>query len=143
MNCTGQTRSTGSLNDNIDEDLRVPSEMIPRCPNCGSQLEPRMRGPRFLEGSKYWDEYRKVSEFLKENAGRKILFLELGVGRMTPMFTQEPFWQLTHELPNARYVTINPAHALTHPAILDKSTAVSNDIAAVLEAALAAQEEKA
>lgn len=48
-------------------------------------MEPWVRGYTFLEGAKYRDEYRKINEFLEKNKEKKILFLELGVGRMTPV----------------------------------------------------------
>lgn len=35
---------------------------------------------------------------------KKILFIELGVDRMTPMFIQEPFWHLTASMKNAYYI---------------------------------------
>ena len=54
------------------------------------------------------EEYNKLNAFLKTNKNKKILFLELGVGRMTPMFIQEPFWQMTYAWPDAYYITINP-----------------------------------
>lgn len=77
-----------AINEAIDENLCIPSEMIPRCPKCGVEMEPWVRGYTFLEGAKYREEYRKINEFLEQNKEKKILFLELGVGRMTPMFIQ-------------------------------------------------------
>lgn len=62
--------------------------------------------------------------------------MELGVGRMTPMFIQEPFWNLTYNLPNARYVTINPKDALLPDQLKSKGLAIHDDIAAVLNVAL-------
>lgn len=41
------------LNDAIDSDLRVPTDMIPRCPKCGAEMEPWVRSWTFLEGKKY------------------------------------------------------------------------------------------
>lgn len=126
-----------AMNDAIDENLCIPSEMIPRCPECGAEMEPWVRGFTFLEGKKYKDEYRKINEFLEKNKDRKILFLELGVGRMTPMFIQEPFWNLTYSLPRAFYITINPKDAILPQALAGKGLAVKEDIAAVLRDAVA------
>ena len=84
------------LNKSIDENLRIPKDMIPRCPRCGAEMEPWVRSWTFLEGKKYSEEYSKLNTFLKANKNKKILLLELGVGRMTPMFIQEPFWQMTY-----------------------------------------------
>ena len=111
--------------------------MIPRCPKCGAEMEPWVRGYTFLEGKKYKDEYRKINEFLEENKEKKILFLELGVGRMTPMFIQEPFWNLTYSLPQAYYITINPKDAILPQALSGKGIAIKEDIASVLSDAVA------
>ena len=87
--------NNSGLNKSIDENLKIPRNMIPRCPKCGAEMEPWVRSWTFLEGKKYRKEYNKLNAFLKANKNKKILFLELGVGRMTPMFIQEPFWQMT------------------------------------------------
>lgn len=44
---------------------------------------------------------------MADHRGEKILFLEMGVGRMTPMFIQEPFWEMTQYLKNSFYININ------------------------------------
>jgi len=69
-----------------------------------------------------------VNTFIKANQDKKLLLLELGVGRMTPMFIQQPFWNLTYNLPQASYVNINPKDAMTHPKIEDKSLVIHADI---------------
>ena len=125
-----------AMNAAIDENLCIPSELIPRCPQCGAELEPWVRGYTFLEGEKYRDEYRKINEFLQQNKNGRILFLELGVGRMTPMFIQEPFWNLTYQLPQAYYITINPKDALLPKQLAQKGRAIKEDIADVLRKAV-------
>ncbi len=124
------------MNAAIDEQLRIPTEMIPRCPRCGAELEPWVRGYTFLEGAKYKDEYRKINEFIQEYKNKKMLFLELGVGRMTPMFIQEPFWNLTYQLPQAFYITINPKDAILPKELAAKGLTIKEDIAQVLEKAV-------
>lgn len=126
-----------AMNAAIDDQLRIPTELIPRCPQCGAELEPWVRGYTFLEGSKYRDEYRKINEFLQKYKNKKILFLELGVGRMTTMFIQEPFWNLTYQLPQAFYITINPKDALLPKELEKKGLAIKEDIAVVLREAMA------
>ena len=120
------------LNDSIDADLRVPSELIPRCPKCGAEMEPWVRSWVFLEGRKYREEHSKLNAFLKKNMHKKVLFLELGVGRMTPMFIQEPFWNMTYAWPNAFYITINPRDAIVPEELKQKGLAIREDIAKVL-----------
>lgn len=125
-----------AMNDAIDENLCIPPDMIPRCPKCGAEMEPWVRGFTFLEGKKYKDEYRKINEFLEENKEKKILFLELGVGRMTPMFIQEPFWNLTLSFPNARYIAVNNQYDFLPKEIEDKGMVIVGDIAGVLKDAV-------
>lgn len=124
------------MNAAIDENLEIPTELIPHCEKCGAEMEPWVRGFTFLEGEKYRDEYRKINKFIEEHMNQKMLFLELGVGRMTPMFIQEPFWSLTHQLPNAYYISINPKDALIPKEIEHKGVAMKEDIAVVLEEAV-------
>lgn len=63
---------------------------------------------------------------------QKVLFLELGVGRMTPMFIQEPFWNMTYALPDAFYITVNPRDAFVPDELKGKGLAIHEDIAKVL-----------
>jgi NAD-dependent SIR2 family protein deacetylase len=125
-----------AMNAAIDKNLCIPTDMIPHCPQCGAELEPWVRGYTFLEGEKYRDEYRKINEFLEQNKNSRILFLELGVGRMTPMFIQQPFWNMTYSLPQAYYITINPKDALLPGELEGKGTAIKEDIAVVLKRAV-------
>ena len=63
----------------------------------------------------------------------KVLFLELGVGRMTPMFIQEPFWELTAQLPNAYDIMVNRDYQFLPQKIADKGLAIKDDTAKVLD----------
>lgn len=119
------------MKDAINDNLEIPTELIPHCPKCGAEMEHWVRSYVFLEGKKYREEYAKVNKFIEENMHKKILFLELGVGRMTPMFIQEPFWNLTNNLKNAFYININPNHALLPVEIEHKGLAMHEDIAKV------------
>lgn len=116
----------------------VPDELIPRCPHCGAEAFPWVRGyGNFLEGRKYEEQYEKVSRWIENHHDRKILFLELGVGRLTPMFIQEPFWNLTLMLPQARYVAVNKEYDYLPEQIEDKGQVIVGDIADVLRRARA------
>ena len=111
----------------------LPDELIPRCPHCGKELAPWVRGYTFLEGEYYQREMKRYLDFLRANSRRKVLFLELGVGMMTPMFIKEPFMNMTYQFPNAFYATVNPQHALVPKEIARKSLAISDDIAVTLK----------
>lgn len=128
---------------NISEDgLRIPTDMIPRDPKDGVELFPWVRHPGFQEKSMYYKQYGMIRNFLDKWKGKKILFLELGVGRMTPMFIQEPFWQLTYELPFAYYISINPKDALLPEALSHKGKAIHEGIAEVFADAVKLKEDQ-
>lgn len=121
----------------MGESRYVPTDLIPRCPHCGGEAFPWVRGyGNFLQGKKYESEYRKISDYILKNKDRKILFLELGVGRITPMFIQEPFWNLTLSLPDARYVAVNDRYDFLPKEIEDKGMTIVGDIAKVLNDAV-------
>ena len=73
----------------MGDGLEVPTELVPRCPHCGAEAFPWVRGyGNFLQGELYEEQYRKVSDWLDAHARQRILFLELGVGRMTPALSR-------------------------------------------------------
>ncbi|HIS62730.1 MAG TPA: NAD-dependent protein deacetylase [Candidatus Scybalomonas excrementigallinarum] len=118
----------------MGEGTSIPTELIPYCPHCGAEMFPWVRGyGNFLQGRKYEEQYAKISEYIEKHAEKKILFLELGVGRMTPMFIQEPFWNLTLSLPDAYYISVNAQHAFLPEQIEDKGIAILEDIGKVLK----------
>lgn len=122
------------------KDHKLPADLIPRSEIDGNLLEAWVRGPEFLEDKKYHEEYQKFNDFMKNHQkDEKILFIELGVGRMTPMFIQEPFWALTKYMKQAHYVNINPSHALTTPEIEERSLLIHEDIDQILQQAVEAK----
>lgn len=115
------------------KDDALPKELIPRCPHCGAEMIDWVRSPHFLQGPSYYNEVDRYMDFLRRNMTKKVLFLELGVGMMTPMFIKEPFMNMTYQWPDAFYVTINPKHAIIPKEIAAKSLAIDDDIAFVLK----------
>ena len=117
----------------MGDDTKIPTDLIPRCPHCGGEAFPWVRGyGNFLQGKKYEEQYEKISRYVLEHKGSKILFLELGVGRMTPMFIQEPFWNMTLSFPHARYIAINNKYDFLPKQLEDKGMTIVADIAQVL-----------
>lgn len=117
----------------MGDGISVPEDMIPHCPVCGAEAFPWVRGyGNFLQGRKYEGEYQKISKYVMENQNKKILFLELGVGRMTPMFIQEPFWNLTGNLADAYYIAVNAQYDFLPEQIEEKGFVICEDIGKVL-----------
>ena len=127
------TEPVAQMIEAMGDGLEVPSELVPRCPHCGSEAFPWVRGyGNFLQGTLYEEQYRKVSDWIAAHESDKMLLIELGVGRLTPAFIQEPFWALTAQLPHACYVGVNNVTQFLPEAIEDRGLAVRGDIAQVL-----------
>lgn len=110
----------------------LPEHLIPRSEDTGEELDGWVRSHQFLEGKDYAREFERYMTFLRSNMKRKVLFLELGVGVMTPMFIKEPFMNMTYQWPNAFYATINPKHAIVPKEIASRSLDIKEDIAIAL-----------
>ncbi len=127
------TQPVAQMFEAMGEGLEVPPELVPRCPHCGGEAFPWVRGyGNFLQGELYDEQYQKVSNWFESHADKKILFIELGVGRMTPAFIQQPFWALAAQLPQTRYVAVNDQTQFLPQALEDRGLAIRADIAQVL-----------
>ena len=117
--------------------LTVPSELVPRCPICGKPMSMNLRADdTFVQDEGWYDAAKRYEDFLtsrKAADGGKVLFLELGVGRNTPGIIKYPFWQMTHQNPNATYACINFGEAVAPQEIASRSICVNADIGDVVE----------
>jgi len=59
---------------------------------------------------------------------------------MTPMFIQEPFWNLTLSMPQARYVGINDKYAFLPKELEERGVVIQGDLGKILT--LAAQDKQ-
>ena len=119
---------------NEQENMRIPTELIPTCPICGEPMTMNLRGDdKFVEDRGWNIAAKRYEEFLNEVITRKVLFLELGVGYNTPVIIKYPFWRMTNRFPDAKYACINHSAAECPKEIEDKSVLVKGDIDEVLE----------
>ena len=113
--------------------MRIPSELIPKCPNCGKPLTMNLRSDdKFVEDEGWHEAAKRYEEFNETHKG-KVLYLELGVGYNTPVIIKYPFWQRTFDNPNATYACINFSDAECPEQIKDRSILIEGDIGKVLE----------
>ncbi|HEL1950191.1 TPA: Sir2 silent information regulator family NAD-dependent deacetylase [Streptococcus suis] len=88
--------------------LEVRTDDIPKCPKCGADMMSRLRvDNRFVEDANWHKQEEAYIAFLQENASKKIVFLELGVGFNTPTIIKFPFERLNQTLPNASLIRLN------------------------------------
>ncbi len=117
------------------EDMRIPTELIPRCPRCGKPVTMNLRSDdRFVEDEAWRQAEKRYLLFLRQHQAGKILYLELGVGYNTPAIIKYPFWQMTAQNPKASYACINTGQALCPKGIERQSICIDHDIGQVLAA---------
>ena len=115
-------------------DMRVPSDLAPRCPHCGRPMAMNLRcDDRFAEDEGWHRATERYESFLRTRQGQKLLFLELGVGYNTPVIIKYPFWQMTYQNPEATYVCINYGDAAAPKEIAERSVCIDGDIGDVLK----------
>ncbi len=114
-------------------DMRVPPELIPRCPVCGGPMTVNLRcDDRFVEDEGWHAAAARYAGFLRSRGTQRVLYLELGVGGNTPAIIKYPFWRMTAENPRAVYACLNLGEAYAPDAIRDRSICIDGDIGEIL-----------
>ena len=118
---------------NEQKNMRVPFELIPKCPECGKPMTMNLRADdKFVQDEGWYKARERYADFLRRHEGMHMLFLELGVGFNTPVIIKYPFWQITAKNPNAVYACINFNEAFCPEELEKKSICIGGDIAEVL-----------
>lgn len=116
-------------------DMRIPTSLIPRCPVCGREMSMNLRSDdTFVEDEGWRKASERYSDFVKKYADKKIVLLELGVGGNTPVIIKYPFWRMTYKNPRAIYVCINYGEATCPDQIKNRAVCIDEDIDVVLTA---------
>lgn len=114
-------------------DMKIPSELIPRCPRCGAPMTVNLRADNtFVQDPGWYRAAAYYEDFIKRRRTMRILFFELGVGGNTPGIIKYPFWKMTAENQNAAYACINQSEAVCPPEIAGRSICINEDIGRVL-----------
>ena len=115
------------------ENMKVPAELLPVCPHCGSPMAMNLRSDdTFVEDEGWHRAAERYENFLRTRAGQAVLFLELGVGYNTPAIIKYPFWRMTARNPRAVYACVNQGQAACSGEIEKQAICVDADIGSVL-----------
>ena len=114
--------------------MKIPDELIPRCPHCGKPMAMNLRrDDSFVQDEGWYTAAERYEEFIRRHRNLHILFLELGVGFNTPGIIKYPFMQMTTENPKAIYACINMNEAYVPDEIADRAICIDGDIGKVIE----------
>lgn len=116
-------------------DMKIPTELIPRCPICGKPMTMNLRADDKFVQDDGWDEAcERYENFVHKHKDSRELYLELGVGSNTPVIIKYPFWRFTSQNQKATYACINYGEAICPPQIESRSICINADIGEVLSA---------
>lgn len=116
------------------KDMRVPSELVPRCPVCGAPMSMNLRADAtFVEDEGWHRAAERYQGFVRRHEGMRVLYLELGVGMNTPGIIKYPFWKMVYQNPKATYACVNLSEAYCPAEIRKRSICIDEDIGKVLK----------
>ena len=117
------------------QDMKIPSELIPRCLVCGAPMIMNLRcDDTFVQDEGWYAARNQYSDFVRRHKHGTVLYLELGVGNNTPVIIKYPFWKYTLENPDAVYACVNFGQAYAPREIAERSVCLDADIGRILSA---------
>lgn len=115
------------------KNMRIATELIPRCPKCGKPMTMNLRADdTFVQDEGWYAAAHRYEDFLRRNMNGRILFLELGVGGNTPGIIRVPFLRMTAQNTKATYACINLGETITMRGLEKQSILLDADIGAAL-----------
>ena len=113
--------------------MRILAELIPKCPDDGSEMTMNLRADdSFVQDEGWYEASERYAEFLSSHKNAKTLFLELGIGANTPVIIKIPFIRMTREWKDATYACLNYGEAFAPKEIEEKAICINGDIGEIL-----------
>ena len=120
------------------QDMKVPTELVPHCPICGAPVTMNLRSDdRFVEDEGWHRASDRYAAFIRKHDKGRVLYLELGVGGNTPGVIKYPFWRFTAANPESVYVCLNQGEICAPKEIEARTIGVSCNIGSALKEILA------
>jgi NAD-dependent SIR2 family protein deacetylase len=114
-------------------DCKIPSELVPKCPVCGGDMDPNLRSNQyFVEDENWYERDRLYKYFLQKSEGKQVVYLEFGVGFNTPGIIRYPFERMTYYNENATLLRLNRDHQEGFEENEDKTIAFIEDMQEVV-----------
>ena len=116
------------------QDMRVPTELVPHCPVCGKPMTMNLRCDNtFVQDKGWYATCSRYEDFLRRHEGANVVYLELGVGGNTPVIIKYPFWKMTYQNANAFYVCINLSESYCPKEIQTRAVCINGDVGTALQ----------
>lgn len=134
--CQETWDNEGTVKDMIEwqENMSIPTELIPRCPRCGKPLTMNLRAnDKFVQDRGWYQAAERYEDFLRRHQKGRVLYLELGVGFNTPGIIKYSFWYRTERNPHTIYACVNLGQAFCADTIQRQAICIDDDIGTVLK----------
>ena len=116
------------------KDCKIPSNIAPKCPVCGGNMEMNLRkDANFVQDENWYKQDKRYVEFLDKSQDKNLLLLEIGVGFNTPGIIRFPFEQMVYNNINTHLVRINKDYAFASREIEDKTILFNEDTNKIVE----------
>lgn len=113
--------------------MTIPSNLVLICPEDGQLMTMNLRcDDTFVQDDGWYAAAHRYRDFLQRHEGKRVLYLELGVGDNTPVIIKYPFWKYTLKIPDAIYACVNFGQAYATREIAKRSICVDADIGRIL-----------
>ena len=113
--------------------MRIPTELLPKCPNCGRPLTTNLRADDHFVEDEGWQAAAAAYEaWIAAHQEKKVLYLEIGVGYNTPGIIKYNFWQQVYRNENAVYACLNMEESPVPAEIKDRSIVIGGDSSQVI-----------
>lgn len=110
-------------------EMKIPSDLIPRCPVCGAPMTMNLRCDNsFVQDEGWHKAASRYEDFIRRHSNSHILFLELGVGMNTPVIIKYPFLKMTVQNSKAMYACVNLGESFCLSEISNRSILIDRDI---------------
>ncbi len=114
-------------------DCKIQSDLVPKCPVCGGKMDPHLRINQYFVQDENWYEMNQAyNEFLQKTKGKKIIYMELGIGFNTPGIVRYPFERMTYENDHATLIRLNKDNPDGIEENKDKTIAFTEDMQEVV-----------
>ena len=115
------------------EDFKIPTDLVPKCPVCGGNMDLNLRKDNYFVEDYKWHEMNKnYSNFLNGIDG-KFVFLEIGVGFNTPGIIRYPFEQMTYNNDEATLIRLNLDYPQAIPENKDKTISFDENVEEIFD----------
>ncbi len=116
------------------KDMKIPTELIPKCPICGRNMEMNLRADeRFVQDEEWYHHARLYNEYVEKTNKKNRVLIEIGVGYNTPSIIKFPFEHLTLFNEKTYLIRINKEYTNCPSEIREKTILFDEDFEIILK----------